>query len=145
MNKKIVLGIIILIVVLVPITYFANIKTEDGQTQYSAGGKVSLPDGFPQELVIANDAKLIMSSSSNTGSSLTYLTNYDTAAIFKKYIDNISVLGWTKDMEVNSGQGKMINISKGNEGAVITIGNNNSKDRTAKTIVNIIWTENKDK
>jgi hypothetical protein len=122
-----------------------TIKTEDGQTQYSAGGSAKLPDGFPQELILADDAKLIMSSTSATGSSVTYLTNLDQTAVFEKYLANIPVLGWKKDMEADLGQGKMLNISKGSEAAVVTIGDNNSKDTSAKTTVSIIWTENKDK
>jgi hypothetical protein len=120
-----------------------TIKTEDGQTQYSAGGGVKLPDSFPQELIVVDDAKLIMASSSDNGSSVTYFTNYDQTTIFEKYINDLVRLGWKKEMEVNTDQGKMINISKENEGAVITIGDNSSKDTTAKNTVNIIWTKDK--
>lgn len=117
-----------------------TIKTEDGETQYSAGGTVELPDNFPQELVIAGDAKLILSSSSDAAVSVTYLTNYDQTAVFEKYISDLPGSGWKKDMEIDAGQGKMMNFSRGSEGAVINIGDNNTKDRTAQTLVNITWT-----
>lgn len=116
-----------------------TIKTQDGQTQYSAGGGVKLPDGFPQELIVVDDAKLIMATSSSTGSSVTYYTNFDQDAVFAKYLANLPVLGWTKDTEINSTQGKMINFSKGAEAGVVTIGENNSDDQTGKTTVNVIW------
>ena len=121
-----------------------TIKTADGQTQYSAGGDVQLPAGFPQELVLVGDAKLIMASSSPTGSTVTYLTDFDQAAVFDKFISDLTGLGWKKDMEVNAGEGKMLNISKGNEMAYITIGENSAKDQSARTMVNIVWAQEQD-
>jgi hypothetical protein len=118
-----------------------TIKTDTGQTQYSADGGVKFPDGFPQELVIVGDAKIIIASSSETGSTITYLTNEDQTAVYEKYLSDLPVLGWKKDAEVNTGEGKMINASRGNEAAFISIGNNNSNDTSAKTTVSIVWTQ----
>lgn len=56
-----------------------TIKTEEGQTQYSAGGRAKLPDNFPKELVVVSDAKIIMSSSSGLSSSVSYITNDEQA------------------------------------------------------------------
>ena len=128
MKKPVVLAIVALVVIVAPVTYFANkrikqkvgtkmaekvleaqtgakvdinsnggdvtIKTDNGQTQYSTGGEAKLPDGFPQELVIVNDAKVIMASSSDNGSSVTYLTNDDQTAVFDKYHNGLPGLGW---------------------------------------------------
>ena len=91
------------------------------------------------------DAKLILSSTSGTGSSLTYLTKSDQAAVFAKYLEKIVELGWKKEMELNSGEGKMLNISKGSASAVITIGENSTDDTSFKTTVSIIYTSDTDK
>jgi uncharacterized protein with ATP-grasp and redox domains len=122
-----------------------TIKTDNGQTQYSADGGVKFPDGFPQELVIVNDAKVIMASSSETGSTITYLTDNTQDQVFQKYLIDLPVLGWKKEAEVNTGEGKMINGSKVNEAVFISIGDNNSKDTTAKTTVSIVWSEDKNR
>lgn len=121
-----------------------TIKTDDGQTQFSAGGDVKVPANFPQELILADDAKLIIASSSEAGGSIAYLTNLDQTTVFNKYIADLSDLGWKKTMEVNSGEGKMITVSKDQDVAYVTIGENSSKDQSAKTLVNIVWATNKD-
>jgi len=175
MKKPLVFGIVLVLIVLALVGYFASrrinqsageetlekmieaqtgakvdiksgsngqditIKTEDGQTQYSAGGDVKFPDGFPQQLVLVNDAKLMMASSSETGSSVTYLTNSDQTSVFNNYVSDLPGLGWKIVMQVNAGEGKMLNISKDGEAAYITIGDNDSKDKSAKTMVNIVW------
>jgi len=116
-----------------------TIKTEEGQTQYSAGGTAKLPDSFPKELVVIDDAKFILASSSDKGGSVAYLTNFDQTVVFEKYLKDLPALGWKKDMEVDVGNGKMINFSKGKESAAISIGDNESKIESGKTTVNIIY------
>lgn len=120
-----------------------TIKTKDGQTQYSAGGAVKLPDDFPKELIAASDAKLIMSSSSEGGSSLTYLTNDDMTKVSEKYISSLTGAGWKKEMETSTAQAIMLNFSKDKKTAFIIVGTNDSKDQTEKTTVNITYTVEK--
>jgi hypothetical protein len=114
-----------------------TIKTEEGQTQYSAGGAVKLPDNFPKDLIVVDDAKLIVASSSEQGGSVAYLTNFDQTEVFEKYLKDLPAAGWKKEMEVSLGEGKMINFSKDKESVSIVMGANTSKDETAKTTVNI--------
>ncbi|NMC36116.1 hypothetical protein GYA49_03660 [Candidatus Beckwithbacteria bacterium] len=117
-----------------------TIKSEDGQTQYSAGGSAVLPSNFPKELIITSDAKIIIASTSGTNSSVTYITNSEQNEVFDKYISDLTGLGWTKEMEFDAGQGKMLNFAKENTKVTITIGENNTKDQSEKTAVNIILT-----
>ena len=117
-----------------------TIKTNEGQTQYSAEGGVKQPDGFPKELIVTSDAKLIIASSSGAGSSLTYLTNSDKVIVSEKYINSLTGFGWKKEMETNTGQGTMLNFSKGNQNAFVVIGDNSTDDKTAKTTVNVTYT-----
>jgi hypothetical protein len=122
-----------------------TVKTADGQVQYSTGGGVTLPDGFPKELIVADDAKVVMATSSGTGNSVTYLTNDAQDTVFAKYLTNLSAAGWTKDTEVNSTEGKWVNFTKGTESVLISIANNSSSDQAEKTTVSVVWTNDTNK
>ena len=114
-----------------------TIKTQEGQTQYSAGGSAKLPNNFPQELIVSRDAKIIVSSTTTSGSSVTYITNDDTGQVSEKYINGLTGAGWKNEMETNTGQGVILNFSKENMGVVVVAGDNDSKDQSGKTTVNI--------
>lgn len=115
-----------------------TIKMEDGTVQYSTGGNVKLPDGFPQELIIATDAKLIGASSANNGNTVIYQTNSEQDTLFSDYITKLTSLGWKKEMEVDTAEGKMLNFTKDKFTAVISIEKNGSEDTSMKNIVNVI-------
>jgi hypothetical protein len=115
-----------------------TIKTEDGQAQYSAGGTVKLPENFPKELVMADDAKIIISTSADSGSTIAYVTDSSKDEIFNKYISGLAGQGWKKEMELNTGSGQMANFSQGSLKATVTIGDNESQDQPGKTLVHII-------
>jgi hypothetical protein len=116
-----------------------TIKTTGGQVQYSVGGDVNLPVGFPKELIAENDAKLVMSTSAESGVSVAYTTNAAVGEVFEKYMTDLTAAGWKKDSEVSTDQAKMLTFSKASEGVYITIGNNSSGDNTAKTSVSVVW------
>lgn len=115
-----------------------TIKTEDGTVQYSGGGGVKLPDGFPQELVLATDAKIVGASSADNGNTVTYQTDNEQDGLFSGYIAKLTSMGWKKEMEVDTGEGKMLNFTKDKFTAIISIGENGSEDTSMKNIVNII-------
>jgi hypothetical protein len=75
---------------------------------------------------------------------VTYLTNDDKATTAEKYLSDLPGDGWKKDMEVDAGQGKMMNFSKGKESVVIIVGDNDSKDNTEKTVVHVTLVIEKD-
>lgn len=118
-----------------------TIKTEDGSFQYSAGGDVKIPDGFPKELIVASDAKLTFATSSNDGASISYLTNASLDSIFNEYKSKLAGLGWKKEMELTTDENRMLNFSKSTEAAAITIGDNTSSDNPQKTTVSVIYTK----
>lgn len=114
-----------------------TIKTDEGQTQFSAGGNVKLPDGFPKELIVVDDAKLIVASSSDAGSTVSFLTNVDQTQVREKYISSLKSDGWKKSVETTTEKGSMLNFSKDKQNAVVLIGENDSKDQSGKIMVNI--------
>lgn len=116
-----------------------TIKSADGQTQYSSGGSAQIPEGFPKELIVADDAKIIMSSSSKTGSSVSYVTNSAQTDISAKLLTTLGALGWEKQMDINSDNSIMLTYAKGSMSAIISIGENDSKEQSGKTFVNVTY------
>lgn len=121
-----------------------TIKTEAGESQYSAGGNAKLPENFPSELIAADDAKIIISSTADAGNTVAYTTDSDQGEIFDKYKSQLAEQGWKKEMEIDTGNGKMVNFSKDKENVSITIGENNSNDQQGKTLVNVILVKEED-
>jgi hypothetical protein len=115
-----------------------TIKTNDGKVQYTAGGDVKIPENFPKELIIASDAKAIMASSSENGSTVTYLTNISQDDLYSQYPSALDSLGWKKELEVNTGKGKMLEFKKDKSTVAVTIGDNATKESTEKTLVNLV-------
>jgi hypothetical protein len=115
-----------------------SVKTQEGETQYSAEGDVKLPQGFPEELVMADDAKIIISNSSASGDSIAYTTQSDQSELFEKYKSGLAEKGWKQVSVVDIGTAKMGSFSKEKVSANITIGENSSKENAGKTLVNIV-------
>lgn len=117
-----------------------TIKTEEGESQYSASGEAKLPEGFPKELVVADDAKIIISSSAAGGMTVSYTTASEQAVIFEKYKTDLADSGWKKEVEVDSGDsGKMASFSKDKNNASVTINENSSEEQDGKTIVSVVF------
>jgi hypothetical protein len=116
-----------------------TIKSEDGQVQYSAGGQAKLPDNFPKELIVVGDAKIIMSSSSEKSSSVSYVTNDEQSVIVEKYISGLTGSGWKKESEINVSGAAMLSFTKETMNVAINIGENNTNDQPGKSFVNVIF------
>jgi hypothetical protein len=116
-----------------------SIQSEDGNAKYSAGGNVSLPDGFPKELILASDAKPFIATSGEGSMTVGYFTNEDKTALWEKYKTNMVAGGWKKEMEINTGNGLMANFKKGTENLSVTVGDNSDSEQTQKTAVHLIY------
>ena len=111
--------------------------------QYAAGGEVKIPANFPKEFIIASDAKVIMASSADNSGSVTYLSNTSQDDLYAQYLSTLPASGWNKELEVNAGKGKMVEFKKDRSTVVVTIGANETKESTEKTLVNLVLsTEN---
>lgn len=115
-----------------------TIKTEDGQTQYSQGGNAEIPEGLPRELIVAADAKIFTTGSSNGGITVTYTTDLDPSEILEKVKKDLVGNVWKKDMEIAAGENTIISISQGKKKVSMTIGKNNSQAQTGKTLVYLL-------
>lgn len=116
-----------------------TIKTQDGESQYSTGGNAKIPDDFPKEFVVADDAKIMMSSSAEGAVTITYATDIEQGEMLKKYISSFSDLGWKKEMEVDLGTGKIASFSKDKERVSVTIGENSNNTALGKSIVSVTY------
>jgi len=116
-----------------------TINSDEGQVQYSAGGQVDLPENFPRELIMASDAKIIMASSSEGNSTVSFVTNEEPMVMKEKYVSGLAGLGWKKETEVSISGATMINFTKENMNVVVNIGENNTKDQQGKSFVNITF------
>lgn len=116
-----------------------NIKTEGGS--FSAGEEVKIPDGFPEDVFMLSDAKLVFSMSGISGEegfSLSYITATSTGETFAKYKEEMASDGWKKESEMDMGeQGKILNFIKGEQSVMVTIGTNEDEENKGKTQVGI--------
>jgi hypothetical protein len=118
-----------------------DFKSEDGTMQVSTGGEVSLPDGFPKDLILASDAKVVLATSADKTTSVAYETDESAADLFADYKEELDDQGWTKDFEMDAGTSKMVNFKKGNQRASFIISENTSSEDEYKTMVNITLSE----
>jgi hypothetical protein len=122
-----------------------NIQSEDGNAKYSAGGNVTLPDGFPKELILAGDAKPFIATSGEGSMTVGYFTNEDKTALWEKYKTDLVAGGWKKEMEINTGTGLMANFKKGTVNLSVTVGDNSDKEQSQKTVAHLVYVvENSD-
>jgi hypothetical protein len=115
-----------------------SIKTKEGETRYSSGGEVKLPENFPKEMIIADDAKIIISNSSEGGSSVAYTSETDPQSLFDKYKNELPGKGWKQETIMDIGSAKMAIFSKENLNVNISIGDNNSSENSGKSMVNVM-------
>jgi hypothetical protein len=116
-----------------------TIKSDDGQVQYSAGGEVDLPQNFPRELIVVDDAKVILASSGEGNSAISYVTNFEHEIVKQKYVGGLAGQGWKKEMEVDAGSGIMLTFRKETMSVVINVGENANNDQPGKTLVNVMY------
>ena len=90
-------------------------------------------------LVIAEDAKIMMSSTAEGATTITYSTAIEQGEILKKYISTLAGLGWKKEMEIDMGAGKIASFSKDKEKTSVTIGENSNNAELGQTMVSVTY------
>jgi len=118
-----------------------SVKGEDGETKYSAGDNVSLPDNFPKDVFIYEDAKINMAISSSTESGgffVSYVVSANESDVFSKYKEEMAKNGWKKETETDMGEaGKMIGFGKGESKTTVSIGLEDGENNAKKTTVGL--------
>ena len=122
-----------------------TIKSEDGQAEFSGGEGVKLPDVFPDNLVLADDAKIIMASKVGSGYSVAYITDETQAQMFTRYKNELVADGWKKTMEMDAGEVQLANFAQDRTTLSATIGQNNSKEESYQTLVSLVYVQEEEK
>lgn len=118
-----------------------SFKTEDGEMQYSGEGEAKIPEGLPEDLIIASDAKILFSSSASEGLSVSYTTNDSKDTIYNQYLNHLTNSGWSKEMELNTGTGYSLSFTRNIQQLSLTISDNSSSDQEGATMVYLIYAE----
>lgn len=120
-----------------------EIKTAEGEMSYSAGGDVKLPENFPEELIVAEDARVVMSTTADEATSVSFTSSIDVNGLGKSYLEGLPKSGWTKVSEINVDSGLMMNFTRGKQSLVITIGSDDNGQYEGRNFVSLIMTSNK--
>lgn len=108
-----------------------TIKGDQGQTEIQAGGKVSLPDGFPPELAYANGKLMSAVSTQNQGATsfgVIYSTSESVDAVYSYYLSALEKAGFTIEnkMKAESDGGSSFTIQASNSSySALVVGGSN--------------------
>lgn len=118
-----------------------NINTKDGNLSMSSTGEAKIPENFPTDIYVAEDAKVNFAASNlGTGKdvSIAYITAASLDDVSEKYKQEMTKNGYTKDTEMDMGsQGKVLTFKKGQTTASILIGQSQNKETAGKTSVQV--------
>jgi hypothetical protein len=116
-----------------------RIQGEDGvEIEYSAGGSVALPDTWPSDMPIMDDASVTYAGSVNPGSAdggtmVVFMTDKTPAQVSEYYTQALGDAGWTIVSTVAMGDASMLGVSKDErEASVYAAGG--ASDGTSVTI-----------
>ena len=110
-----------------------SIKSKDGEVAYSAGKSAKMPDNFPEDVFMHDNAEIIYSASANEGFSIKYNINEkdeDAIATLKNEMED---KGWEVKSEMNM-QGYLAKVfEKEKRTATVTVAQ--SEDKSMVSIV----------
>lgn len=95
-----------------------SISVSDGNgNTFSASGQQNLPDGFPSEVKLYHNGKIVSSGRANvggeTGWAVTISTPDSLAQVMTSVANTYSQNGWTTEMNNNSESGAIFSATKG--------------------------------
>ncbi len=109
----------------------------EGKTQIATGGKIDLPENFPKELVVADDARLSVATDLGKTMSVTYLTQAEMNVMIDAYKQVMTDRGWKKTLETIMPEISMLGFEKGGQSVSCVVSPNENKDEPEKTMVNL--------
>ncbi|MDT8391480.1 MAG: hypothetical protein RRC34_13330 [Lentisphaeria bacterium] len=110
-----------------------SIRTEEGQFDYSAGASVSLPEGFPADVVVYEGAKLESSMRTPDGFMLQMRSPDALEKITRVVGEKMKAKGWSQSAAFNMGGQSALSFEK--EGRAATVSANKDGDSTMIVIV----------
>jgi type IV pilus biogenesis protein CpaD/CtpE len=107
-----------------------SVETEDGEMRLSSGNNAKLPENFPDDVYVMEDATVEMAMNMPEGQSVALScsdTPSDVAAIYRK---KMVEKGWKQMASTNMGEQVMLVYTKGNRAANVVIARGEEKGRT---------------
>lgn len=99
----------------------AEVKTEDGKTEFSTGGSADIPDDFPEDIFICNDAKIQSSAAAQGNFALEYISQNSADDLLDKYMSEMKANDWKVKGEENRTDERLRAFSKDGRSTGITI------------------------
>mgnify|MGYP000939973509 CR=1 FL=1 len=117
-----------------------TIKGDNGESVTM--GSAKLPDNFPKDILVLDDAKFIFSMASGENDfSVVYLTDKNPTDAFTAYNDDLAKQGWKKETEMDLGDsGKVASFAKEKRKLGVTLGKDPSGSTSDKTSISLTGT-----
>ena len=87
----------------------------------SASGTATIPEGFPKDVLVPQDAKIVISAKVPEGFVVTMQSKELLDAVVKKYGAEMKTHGWTEQASVNMGDSVMLSYAKEKEGRTASV------------------------
>jgi hypothetical protein len=104
-----------------------EIKTEEGQVSLSGGKDLKVPDDFPGDVYIYDDARVTAVFNKDREYILTYEIDEGVEKVAKTYKKKMVSDGWKEKMALTTGQGGMLAYEKKGRVVSVTIGESGKK------------------
>lgn len=99
-----------------------SVQTKDGTFEVAAGGGAKLPDGFPADIHVVKNAKVLMSAATGDG----FMVNLESAesmdTLDAAYTKEMKAQGWTVEATMNLGEQRSLVFKKGSRQTSVTLG-----------------------
>lgn len=112
-----------------------DVNTPPADPSVEIGGGVAVPDNFPGELLVGEDALTTMVTGSEAGVSVVYQTTLDAESVFKELL-SLESTGWEKESEMLTEGTKLVVVKRDGQRASVAVAS-----VEGKTIVTIVLTQ----
>ena len=119
-----------------------KIQTNDGSVSLSGEGNAKLPENFPADIFVFDDAKIVFAlagSPDKTEYSVSYSTAYPVTNALTRYKQEMEKQSWKLENEMNTGPESeaILIFQKEGRQTMITIGSS-ATDSDSKTSISIV-------
>ena len=89
-----------------------TVKTDKGEVVVTAGGGATIPADFPKDVFVAQDAKMLATTSIPGTFSLTMESKDGAEKLMEKYVAEMKAQGWKTESTMNMGETLMTSFAK---------------------------------
>lgn len=111
-----------------------QIKSEEGEMTIAEKGGAEIPEGFPADVPIYKDAKVLMSLKEKNSFVLSLESKDDVKQVVESYKSKMKAQNWDEKTVLNLGEGVMLQYVKDNRSVSITISKADEKTQISLTV-----------